>query len=220
MDAIQRCCAGFDVHKDSVFVCVRRLRPDDAAVQEVRRFGTTTEDLLALGEWLAAAGVPVAAMESAGVYWKPVYNLLEGQLHLLLVNAEQVRQVEGRKTDVSDCEWLARLLQHGLVRASFVPPQPIRELRDLTRQRTQLTGERAAAANRIRKALEDANIKLASVAGDVLGASGRAMSEAPIAGQTDPALLAGLARGRLREKAPQLRRAALPKNANMAVEKD
>jgi transposase len=148
-------------------------------------------------------------MESTGVYWKPVFNLLEGSVRVLLVNAEHIKQVPGRKTDVKDCQWIAQLLQHGLLKASFVPPQPIRELRDLTRQRTQLIQERSAAANRIQKVLEDANIKLASVATDVLGVSGRDMLKALIAGETDPEKLADLARQRMRQKIPALQQALL-----------
>jgi transposase len=207
MDTLHRCCAGLDVHKDSVFACVRRLLPDDQAVEEVRSFGTTTAQLLALLDWLLAAGVPIVAMESTGVYWKPVFNILGGHVRVLLVNAEHVKQVEGRKTDAGDCAWIAQLLQHGLLRPSFVPQRPVRELRDLTRQRAQLTGERSAAANRIQKVLEDANIKLGSVATDVLGVSGRAMLAELIEGQTDPEVLAQQARGRLRAKLPQLREA-------------
>jgi transposase len=146
-------------------------------------------------------------MESTGVYWKPVFNLLEGTCHVILVNAAHVKQVPGRKTDVKDCQWIAQLLQHGLLKASFIPPRPTRELRDLTRQRAQLVGERSAAANRLQKVLEDATIKLAGVASDVLGASGRDMLEALAAGRTDPEQLAGLARRRLRRKIPALRRA-------------
>jgi transposase len=207
MDTLHRCCAGLDVHKDSVFACIRRLRADDQAAEQVRTFGTTTAELLALLDWLLAAGVPVVAMESTGVYWKPVFNILEGHLRVLLVNAEQVKQLEGRKTDAGDCAWIAQLLQHGLLRPSFVPERPVRELRDLTRQRAQLTGERAAAANRIQKVLEDANIKLASVATDVLGVSGRAMLAELVQGQDDPEALAEQARGRLRAKIPRLREA-------------
>jgi transposase len=207
MDTLNRCCAGLDVHKDTVFACARRLLPDDTVETEIRRFGTTTAGLLALLDWLLAAGVTVVAMESTGVYWKPVFNILEGHLRVLLVNAEQVRQVEGRKTDVRDCEWIAQLLQHGLIRPSFVPPAPVRELRELTRQRTQLVGERASVVNRLQKVLEDANIKLASVATGILGKSGRAMLEALIAGQEDPVVLARLALGRLKKKIPQLEQA-------------
>jgi transposase len=166
-----------------------------------------TADLLALSDWLAERGVSHAAMESTGVYWKPVFNVLEGRVAVILVNAEHIKKVPGRKTDVKDCQWIAQLLQHGLLRASFVPPAPIRELRDLTRQRTQLIQERTAAANRIQKVLEDANIKLAGVATDVLGVSGRDMLDALIAGETDPEKLADLARKRLRAKIPELRRA-------------
>jgi transposase len=203
METLYPCCAGIDVHKKNVVVCVRQTAGAPVR-QEVRTFSTMTRDLLALADWLAERGVTHVAMESTGVYWKPVFNLLEGRFQVLLVNAEHIKQVPGRKTDVKDSEWIAELLQHGLLRASFVPPAPIRELRDLTRQRTQLIGERSAAANRIQKVLEDANIKLGSVATDVLGVSGRAMLEALVAGATDPEQLADLARGRLREKVPAL----------------
>jgi transposase len=204
MDTLYPCCAGIDVHKKNVVVCVRHCAAGAPARQDVRTFSAMTRDLLALADWLAECGVSHVAMESTGVYWKPVFNLLEGRFQVLLVNAEHIKQVPGRKTDVKDCEWIAQLLQHGLLRASFIPPAPIRELRDLTRQRTQLIGERSAAANRIQKVLEDANIKLASVATDVLGVSGRAMLEALVAGVTDPEQLADLARKRLREKIPAL----------------
>jgi transposase len=207
METLHPCCAGIDVHKGNVVVCVRRSDRPGKVVEEVRTFSTMTADLLALADWLTHHGVTHVAMESTGVYWKPVFNILEGGVQVILVNAEHIKQVPGRKTDVKDCQWIAQLLQHGLLRASFVPPQPIRELRDLTRQRTQLIQERSAAANRIQKVLEDANIKLAGVATDVLGASGRDMLEALIAGETDPAKLADLARKRLRAKIPQLRQA-------------
>ena len=207
MDTLHRCCAGLDVHKDTVVACVRRLDDHDRVRSEVKTFGTTTPDLLELLAWLQAQGVPIVAMESTGVYWKPVFNILEGHLQVLLVNAEHIQQVPGRKTDVKDCVWIAQLLQHGLLRASFVPPRPIRDLRDLTRQRLQLTGEKASVANRIQKVLEDANVKLGSVASDALGVSGRAMLRALIAGQDVAEALANLARGRLRNKLPQLRKA-------------
>ncbi len=203
MDTLYPRCAGIDVHKNNVVVCVRCDRPGKV-YEEIRTFSTMTRDLLALADWLTGQGVTHVAMESTGVYWKPVFNLLEGSVHVILVNAEHIKQVPGRKTDVKDCQWIAQLLQHGLLKASFVPPEPIRELRDLTRQRTQLIQERSAAANRIQKVLEDANIKLASVATDVLGVSGRDMLEALIAGETDPEKLAELARKRLREKIPAL----------------
>ena len=207
METLYPRCAGIDVHKKTVVVCVRCADGPGKPRQEVRTFGTTTADLLALSDWLAECGVTHAAMESTGVYWKPVFHLLEGHVQVILVNAQHVKQVPGRKTDVKDCQWIAELLQHGLLKASFVPPPPVRDLRDLTRQRAQLVGEKTAVANRIQKVLEDANVKLASVASDVLGASGRDMLEALCAGETDPAKLADLARRRLREKIPQLRQA-------------
>jgi len=204
METLYRRCAGIDVHKGNVVVCVRRADRPGKPFEEVRTFSTMTRDLLALSDWLAEHGVTHVAMESTGVYWKPVFNLLGGRFEVILVNAEHIKQVPGRKTDVKDCAWIAQLLQHGLLKASFVPPEPIRGLRDLTRQRTQLIQERASAANRIQKVLEDANIKLAAVATDVLGMSGRDMLEALIAGETDPEKLADLARQRLREKIPAL----------------
>jgi transposase len=207
MDTFYPRCAGIDVHKGNVVVCVRCSDRPGKVFEEVRAFSTMTSDLLALADWLASHGVTHVAMESTGVYWKPVFNILEGSVAVILVNAEHIKQVPGRKTDVKDCQWIAQLLQHGLLKASFVPPAPIRELRDLTRQRTQLIQEKSAAANRIQKVLEDANIKLASVATDVLGVSGREMLEALIAGETDPVKLADLARKRLREKIPALRQA-------------
>jgi transposase len=207
MEVLHACCSGLDVHKKTVVACVRRIDPEGRVDQHVRRFGTTTAELLDLADWLAAEGVTHVAMESTGVYWKPVYYLLEGRFELLLVNARHIKQVPGRKTDVKDAEWIAQLLQHGLLAPSFIPPGPIRELRDLTRQRTQLVRDRATVANRLQKVLEDANIKLAGVATDVLGASGRAMIAALIRGEVDPAALAERARGRLREKLPQLREA-------------
>jgi transposase len=205
METLYSRCAGIDVHKSNVVVCARCGDGPGKPREEVRTFLTMTQNLLALADWLAALGVTHVAMESTGVYWKPVFHLLEGRFTVILVNAQHIKQVPGRKTDVKDCQWIAQLLQHGLLKASFVPPEPIRELRDLTRQRTQLIGERASAANRIQKVLEDANIKLAGVATDVLGVSGRDMLEALIAGESDPEKLADLARKRLREKIPQLR---------------
>jgi transposase len=205
MDILYSCCAGLDVHKVTVVACVRRVSAAGKVHKEVRTFETTTRGLLALADWLRAENVTHAAMESTGVYWKPVFNILESQVQVILVNAQHIKQVPGRKTDVKDCEWIAQLLQVGLLRASFVPPAPVRDLRELTRQRVQLTGERSAAANRIQKVLEDANIKLASVASDVLGVSGRAILEALIAGQSDPVELAELAQKGLRRKIPELR---------------
>src|SRR5678809_1276162 len=199
--------AGLDVHKETVAACVRVPGPGGQRRQEVRTFGTTTAQLLALRDWRLAQGVPHVAMESTGVYWKPIYYVLEDALTCVLVNPVYVKQYPGRKTDVRDCVWLAELLEHGLLRGSFVPPPPIRELRDLTRYRTTVLQDRTRVANRLHKALEDAGIKLASVASDILGVSGRAMLEALAQGTTDPTVLAELARGRLRGKLPALRAA-------------
>jgi transposase len=207
MDIVNACCAGLDVHKKTVVAGVRRVGPDGAVSTQVRTFGTITAELLALSDWLDAEGVREIAMESTGVYWKPIFNLLEGHFSVMLVNAQHLKQVPGRKTDVKDAEWIAQLLQYGLLSSSFVPPPEIRELRDLTRQRTQIVREHAAVANRIQKTLEDANIKLASVASDVLGVSGRAMILAIIEGQEDASRLAELARRRLRGKIPELKKA-------------
>jgi transposase len=207
MDTIHPHCAGLDVHKDTVVACVRHVAPSGRARSEVRTFSTLTAGLLELADWLTRQGVTHAALESTGVYWKPVYHILEGTCALLLVNAEHVKKVPGRKTDVKDSEWLGQLLQCGLLRPSFIPPAPIRALRDLTRQRTQLIREKARVANRIQKVLEDTNVKLASVATDILGKSGRAILHALVEGETDPLKLAELALGRLREKLPRLREA-------------
>jgi len=176
--------------------------------QESRRFGTATADLLDLAAWLKARAVQRVAMESTGVYWKPVWNILEAEgLDLLLANAQEVKALPGRKTDQKDSQWLADLQQHGLLRHSFVPPRGIRDLRDLTRGRARLAQERSSVSNRIQKVLEDANIKLAAVASDVLGASGRRILKALIGGETDAGVLADLSQGRLRDKIPELRRA-------------
>ncbi len=204
MDTLYRFCAGLDVHKETVAACVRRVDAAGKVARDIRTFGTTTGELLRLLDWLLAEGVEAAAMESTGVFWKPIWNILEGSIHLILVNARHIKNVPGRKTDVKDCDWIAQLLQHGLLRASFVPDRPQRELRDLTRHRSQLVAEQSRASSRVQKILEDANIKLASVATDVLGVSGRAMIRALIAGQDDPSQLAELARRRLRSKLPQL----------------
>jgi transposase len=205
MDLVYPCCAGLDVHKETVVACVRRAESKGKVQPQTRTFGTMTTQLLELSDWLAEQGVTHVAMESTGVYWKPIWNLLEDQFQILLVNAQHIKQVPGRKTDVKDAEWIAQLLQHGLLRGSFVPATPQRELRELTRQRRQLIHTKAAVANRIQKVLEDANIKLASVATDVLGVSGRDMLRALIAGQEDARVLAELARRKLRAKIPELR---------------
>ena len=207
MEAVHERCAGLDVHKRTVVACTIVPGSEGRVVKEVRTFETTTGELEALGDWLAAAGCTHVAMESTGVYWHPMWNVLEDRFTLLLVNARHVKAVPGRKTDVRDCEWLADLLRHGLVKPSFVPDRTQRELRELVRYRTSLVRERADAVNRLQKTLEGANIKLGDVASNVMGASGRAMLEALVAGNTDAQALAQLARGRLREKLPQLQRA-------------
>jgi transposase len=193
-------CCGLDVHKKSVAACLRTPGPDGQRVAQVRTFATTTRALIELADWLVVAGCTHVAMESTGIYWRPVYQILEERMTVLLVNAAHVSKVPGRKTDVKDCEWLAELLEHGLLRGSFVPPAPIRELRELTRSRRQLVEIHSQTANRVQKVLETANIKLGDVATDVLGASGRAMLKALIAGERDPVMLAGLALGRLKDK--------------------
>ena len=200
-----RCC-GLDVHKKTVVAC-RKIIGQGRRESVVRTFGTMTKDLLALAEWLAEGGVTHVGMESTGVLWKPVYNILEGQFTVLLLNAYHIKQVPGRKTDVKDCEWIAELLQHGLVQGSFVPPQPIRELRDLTRLRAQVIAEQTKVINRLHKVLEDANVKLATVASDITGVSGMRMLQKLAEGERDPEVLADLALRRLREKLPALRRA-------------
>jgi transposase len=207
VEIINRCCAGLDVHKKTVVACVRALGPDGKATNEARTFGTMTAELLALADWLEARGARQVAMESTGVSWKPVFYVLEGRFEVMVVNARHIKNVPGRKTDVKDAEWVAQLLQHGLLRPSFIPPPPVRELRDLTRQRAQLVRDRVTVVNRVQKVLEDANIKLASVATDVLGVSGRAMIRELIAGNTVADDLAALARARLRAKLPALRQA-------------
>ena len=203
---IERCC-GLDVHKKTVAAGVRVPGAGGTREQYIRTFGTATADLLALRDWLEAHGVTHVAMESTGVYWKPIFYVLEDRFTCLLANAAHIARVPGRKTDVQDCGWIAQLLEHGLIRGSFVPPAPIRELRDLTRYRKALIQDRTREANRLHKALEDAGIKLASVASDVLGVSGRAMLQALVEGTTDPEILAELARGTLRRKLPALRQA-------------
>jgi transposase len=205
MQVLYACCCGLDVHKKSVTACVLWAGGPGKERKEKRRFGTFTAELLRLADWLRGCGVTHVAMESTGVYWKPVWNILEGQFELLLVNAQHIKAVPGRKTDQKDSEWIADLLQHGLLKGSFVPPRATRELRDLTRYRVSLAQECNRIANRIQKVLEDANIKLASVATDALGASGRAMLEAIIAGEQDAERLAELSKGLLRNKMPDLK---------------
>jgi transposase len=207
MQIIHSRCAGLDVHKKSVVVCVRLLAADGTLTTHLRSFGTTTAALLELVAWLLSLQVTHVAMESTGEFWKPIYNLLEGSFTILVVNAAHIKYVPGRKTDVKDAEWIAELLAHGLLRPSFVPPPPQRALRDLTRQRTHLIRERASEVNRMQKVLEWANIKLSSVATDITGVSARAMLQALVAGQTDVTELAELAKGRLRSKRAELEQA-------------
>jgi transposase len=207
MEVVYERCCGLDVHKQSVVACRVAPGPDGAPRKQVRTFGTMTADLLELSDWLTAAAVTHVAMESTGVYWKPIWNLLEGGFELVLANARHIKAVPGRKTDVRDCEWIADLLRHGLLHGSFVPDRDQRELRELTRYRTSLVRERTAEANRLQKTLEGANIKLAAVATDILGVSGRAMLAALVDGTADATAMADLARGRLREKIPQLEQA-------------
>ncbi len=207
MERIVERCAGLDVHKDSLTACVRVPGPSGWREQDTRTFQTTTRGLVALADWLRGYGVTLVGMESTGVYWKPVYYLLEDEFECWLLNAQHLRNVPGRKTDVKDAEWICQLLEHGLVRPSFVPPREIRELRDLTRYRKAKIEERTREVQRLDKVLQDAGIKLSSVASEVLGVSGRAMLDALIAGSHDPALLAELAKGALRKKIPALREA-------------
>jgi transposase len=201
------CCGALDVHQKAVTACVRILKDGGELEELIAEFSTMAADLLALRDWLKQLGVTHVAMEATGVYWKPVYYALEDDFELLLVNAQHVKNVPGRKTDTQDAQWLCQLLECGLLRASFVPPKPIRELRDLTRYRKALIKERQQEANRLHKVLEDAGIKLACVATDVLGVSGRDMLKALISGTRDAETLAELARGRMRSKLPALRQA-------------
>ena len=197
MKTLHRRCAGLDVHSDSVVACAR-LTVRTKVSHEVRRCSTTTRDLLELGDWLAAQGITHVAMEATGVYWKPIWHILEGRFELVLANAAHIRNVPGRKTDVNDAVWISDLLAHGLIRASFVPPVHIQEVRDLTRTRTQLAREIAQHIQRIQKTLEDANIKLTLVISDIVGISGRRILRAMIAGETKPAKLAELGSTRLK----------------------
>jgi transposase len=198
MEVLYPRCAGLDVHKDTVVACVRCVSAPKA--HDVRTFGSTTRELLELSDWLESFGCTHVAMEATGVYWKPVWHLLEGHFELVLANAQHIRNVPGRKTDVNDAMWIADLLAHGLIRSSFVPPAPIQELRDLCRTRKQLVREICQHSLRIQKVLETANVKLGSVLSNVLGQSGRAMLAAIIAGEDDPERLADLARGTARQK--------------------
>jgi transposase len=207
MDVIYARCCGLDIHKKTVVACLISSAPGQPPQKEVRTFRTMTAELLLLADWLQAAGCTHVAMESTGVYWRPVYNLLEGLFTLLVVNAQHIKAVPGRKTEVKDAEWIAELLRHGLLRGSFIPSKPQRQLRELTRHRTTLVQDRARVINRLQAVLEDANIKLAAVVTDIRGVSARAMLEALITGERDVTVLADFARGRLRAKRDQLEEA-------------
>jgi transposase len=209
MEIVVERCAGLDVHKDSVVACVRLPGASGERETKVATFTTFTEDLLALRDWLVSLGVTRVGMEATGVYWKPVLYLLEEELDCWLLNARHMRNVPGRKTDVADAQWICQLTEHGLVRASFIAPPQIREIRELTRYRRSVVEERSREAQRLDKVLQDAGIKLSSVASDILGASGRSMLMALVSGTDDPAVLADLAKGLLRKKLPQLRSALL-----------
>ncbi len=200
-------CAGLDVHPKTVSACTMVSNGDVRPEEETQTFGTMTDDLLRLSDWLMSKGVTHVAMESTGVYWQPVFNILEANFEVILVNARHVKTVPGRKTDIKDCQWLCDLLRHGLLKASFIPPEPIRDLRELTRYRKSLIHERSREASRLRKSLESANIKLQWVASDVLGVSGRMMLQGLLEGSTDASDLANLALGKLREKRTELERA-------------
>jgi len=204
MDVLHGCSAGLDVHKATVVACVRRMLEGGRIEKEVRTFGATTRELLELSDWLGQKGVTHVAMEATGVYWKPVWNVMEGRFELVLANARHIQNVPGRKTDVKDCEWIAQLMQYGLLSPSFVPERPQRELRDLVRHRVALVEDRTRMANRIQKVLEDANIKLGTVATDILGVSGKRMLQGLVDGQKSPEMLANLAQGRMRKKVPEL----------------
>ena len=205
METLLLRCAGLDVHKDTVVACVRVVEEGKARARtEVRTFGTTTSELNKLGEWLQSEGVTDAVLESTGVYWKPVWHVLSEYVDLVLGNAKHLKGVPGRKSDVADAVWLADLLAHGLVRASFVPPEPIGEMRDLTRTRKQLVRDQTRHVQRMQKTLEDANIKLSSFISDIMGKSGRAMILALISGETDPQKLADLGDLRLKATSQQL----------------
>lgn len=207
MDVVFERCAFLDVHRDTVMACAHLPDPSGGRREELREFGTTTRQLLELGDWLGGLGVTLVAMEATGVYWKPVFYLLEDAFECWLLNARHLRNVPGRKTDVQDAQWGCELVEHGLVRPSFVPPRPIRELRDLTRYRKAVIEERGRESQRLHKVLEDAGIKLASFTSKVLTVSGREMIEALIGGESDPQVLAEMAKGRMRPKIPQLREA-------------
>jgi len=209
MQVVYPSCCGLDIHKKFVVACFMSTGADGSVQHEIRTFTTMTQELLTLVDWLQTVGCTHIAMESTSFYWRPVFNLLEGLFEVLVVNAYHMKAVPGRKTDVKDAQWIAELLRHGLLRASFIPSKTQRHLRDLTRYRTHLIEERARLVNRLQAVLEDANIKLASVVTDVRGVSARAILEALVAGETDAQALAELARGRLRAKRALLAQAVV-----------
>ena len=202
----RRCC-GIDVHKASLSACIRLHGKGRKVSEEIRTFGTTGDELLALHDWLKEHGVTEVAMEATGVYWKPVYYVLEDGFRVILVNPAEIKRMPGRKTDVSDCAWLAQLLENGMLRPSFIPPREIRELRDLVRYRVSLKHDHTRIANRLHKVLQDADLKLSSVMSDILGVSGRQILSQLAKGNCNPVALADLARANLRGKLPQLRQA-------------
>ena len=211
MEVLYQHCAGLDVHKKSVAACVLHSAADGGTRRQTRTFGTMLEDLEKLRDWLLEEGCDCAGMEATGVYWKPVYNVLEGHLKLVVANAEHIKAVPGRKTDVKDAEWIADLVRHGLVRASFIPERPQRELRELTRLRAAFVQDRSRAVNRLQKSLEGANLKLASVLSDITGVSGQRILDALLNGEDDTEVLVGLSHGRLRPKHEALRQALMGK---------
>src|SRR5438128_3834646 len=204
MNIVYERCAGLDVHKRNVLVCANVPDQQGQRSQERQTFSTMTPDVLRMRTWLKRLGVTHVAMESTGVFWKPIYNLLEGSFEVLVVNAQHIKAVPGRKTDVKDAEWIADLLQHGLLKASFIPSSPQRELRDLTRYRVRLTEEKAREINRVQKTLEDTNLKLGDVVSDIMGKASRMILQAIADGETDPGRLAALAVGRVRAPQEQL----------------
>lgn len=211
MDVLYEHCAGLDVHKKTVVACVLHNRPDGTTQKETRTFTTMLPGLEELRDWLVQQGCSHAGMEATGVYWKPVYNVLETKLSLLVANAEHIKAVPGRKTDVKDAEWIAELVRHGLVRASFIPERDQRDLRELTRYRTALTQDRSRAVNRLQKTLEGANIKLAAVLSDIMGVSGQRILDALLAGEDDPELMADLAHWRVQTKRQELEQSLMGK---------
>ncbi len=204
MEVLYERCAGLDVHKKTVKVCLKKAGRGSRSSQELRTYSTKTADLLAMGDWLKEQGCTHLARESTGVYWKPIYNLLEGEFAILVVNAQHLKRVPGRKTDVKDAEWIAELLQYGLLEASFIPPAPQRELRDLTRYRSRLVEERAREINRLQKTLEDSNLKLGDVVSDVMGKASQRILQAIVDGETDPVRLAAFAVGRVQASQQEL----------------